>query len=274
MKTIFLLHSYADEKARDIAAALRRKCESAEFELTSTSDMPHGASPNVIASIFENIKRASLLIAIFNEQSPNVLLELGYALGIAKTVILVADLHNNLPFDLSMIHAVDYRMPTEEIAIKLIRAIEKLQLDDRLEPTDLPKELDGMLRLRNEYPEKFEQIPYFAFEEAVRNAFKAQGYGVQGFNPTQDFGFDFRIIKGAEMALVLVKKSSSSAKVSIAAVQQLLGAIHAYDAPKALLICTSDFTDSARGFANRYATELRLWTVDDLVRFLEGKITI
>ena len=274
MKTIFLSHSFDDQKAREIAWALRGKCERAGFQLVTPTEMPFGIGTDVIASIFECIKKASLVVAVMSERSSNVLLELGYALGMGKAVILVADLNTSLPFDLSLIQAVDSRSPSDEIAMKLVRAIEKLQADDRLKETDLPHELADMLKLRTEYPEKFEQIPGYEFEKAVRNAFQKQGYQVHDVTPSEDFGFDFRVIKDSKEALVEVKKNSPNGKVSIAPVQQLLGAVHAYDVPKALLICTSDFTDSARGFASRYATELVLWTVDELVKFLEGKITI
>ena len=210
---------------------------------------------------------------MISERSSSVLLELGYALGMGKAVILVADLNMSLPFDLSLIQAVDSRSPAEEIAVKLVRSIEKLKADDRLKEAELPHELRDMLRLQTEYPEKFEQITVFEFESAVRNAFQQQGYRVQDVNP-EDFGFDFRVTRGGEAALVEVKKNSPNGKVSIAAVQQLLGAVHAYEAPRAVLICTSDFTDSARGFASRYAAELVLWTVTDLIKFLDGKKTI
>ncbi len=274
MKTIFLAHSFEDQKAREIAWALRGKCERSGFNLITAFEMPFGIGTEVIASIFEQLKKASVVVAVVNERRSNVLLELGYALGMGKAVILVADLNNSLPFDLSLIQAVDYRSPTDEIAIKLMRAIGKLLEEDRFIETELPHELEEMLRLRAEYPEKFEQISAYEFERAVRNAFLKKGYQVQDVNLAQNCGFDFRVSKEGAMSLVEVKKNSPNGKVSIAAVQQLLGAIHAHDAPKALLICTSDFTDSARGFAGRYATKLTLWTVDDLVKFLEGKTKI
>lgn len=271
MKAIFLSHSFADQKAREIAWALRTKCERAGFPLLNASELPFMPGTDVVASIFEQIKKASLVIAVLNERSSNVLLELGYAMGMGKAVILVADLNNALPSDLTLVPAIDYRMPAEDISVKLIKSIERLDSEDRLKETDLPHELAEMLQLRADYPEKFEQIPYEEFERAVRTAFAQRGYQVQDVDPSQDFGFDFRIIKEGRVSLVEVKKNSPNGKVSIAAVQQLLGAVHAYDVPKALLICTSDFTDSARGFANRYAAELSLWTVDDLKKFLEMK---
>jgi HJR/Mrr/RecB family endonuclease len=274
MKTIFLSHGLNDQKAREISWALREKCERLGFQLVQPSEMSLEIGSDIITSIFERIKKASLVIAVMSERSSYVLLELGYALGMGKAVILVADLNTSLPFDLSLIQAVDSRSHSEDIAMKLVRAIEKLQSEDRLNETDLPYDLTDMLRLRTEYPEKFEQISGLSFERAVRNAFQRRGYHAHDINPSEDFGFDFRVFKDSKSALVEVKKNSPNGKVSIAPVQQLLGAVHAYDTRKALLICTSNFTDSARGFASRYASELTLWTLADLEKFTVGEIDI
>jgi ubiquinone/menaquinone biosynthesis C-methylase UbiE len=60
--------------------------------------------------------------------------------------------------------------------------------------------------------------------------------------------------------------------VGRASVQQLLGAAHAYEDSVALLICTSDFTDSARDFATRQSPRIRLWTLQELERFAERRL--
>lgn len=274
MKQIFLIHSFSDQKALHIAHAMRRKCDSSGLILSSASDMPTIIGRNFIASIFDQIKQASLVVAVIGDQSSQVLLELGYALGMGKSVILVADLNSNMPFDLSDLQAIDYGIPAEEIAARLLKILEKTQSEIRSSESAVPHDLAEMLRLRNEYPEKFERIPYNDFEYAVKRAFLQKGFTIEEVNPTTDYGFDFKINKGTEGILVEVKKLSPNGKVSIAVVQQLLGAIHGYHAPKAILICTSEFTDSARGFASRHASELSLWTADDLSQFLDARRTI
>jgi restriction endonuclease Mrr len=54
----------------------------------------------------------------------------------------------------------------------------------------------------------------------------------------------------------------------------LLGAVFAYEAAKGLLICTSDFTDSARGFAERHSDKILLWTTGDLEQFAKGQLSV
>jgi hypothetical protein len=273
MKHIFFSHSSSDSKAREIAVALRASCERMGFSLDTPFTTPSLFGADVVGSTFEQIKQATLVVAAIGDQRTNVLLDLGYALGMGKAVILIADVSSHLPLDLNGLQAIDYRSATDEIVKGVLRTIEKLT-EVRVSEADFPFGLEGMLRLRSEYPERFERIPYLEFERAVKNAFARQGFVVEEVNPAIDYGFDFRIKREQDEILVEVKKNSLNSKVSIAAVQQLLGAVHAYEVPKALLICASDFTDSARGFAVRHARELSLWTASELEQFVKGQLPV
>ena len=270
MKRVFLSHSSSDPKAEDIARAL----QAAGFGIATPFTTPFDAGKDVATSLFEQLKQASVVVAVLGEQKANVLLELGYALGMAKPVILIANPNSNLPFDLAGIETIDYKAPTREIVLKILRSIERLQRENRLEEAEFPRNLREMLHVRMEFPERFERIPYWAFERAVRDAFHAAGYETEQADLTSDYGFDFKVKRRDGDLLVEIKKLSPNGRASIAAVQQLLGALHAYEAPRALLICTSDFTDSARGFAKRHARELSLWTGTELNRFAEGELPL
>jgi len=267
MKTIFCSCDPFDRKARDIAEGIR--LNSHYFGWAFIPYSPQSV-PSISESIFEHIKQASLVLAIFGERSPNVLLELGYALGLGKQVIIVADLTSGLPFDLAAIQAVDYRMPVEDIWTKVLKFLEKSPAEGRA--SDVPPDLRSMLQLKVAFPERFDQLTYEAFENALKRAFAEKGYEVEIADLESDYGYDFTIKRARETALVQIKKNSLNGKVSIAAVQQLLGAIHASEVPKALLITTSEFTDAARGYASRHSSELVLWTAQDLVKFLNDQI--
>jgi nucleoside 2-deoxyribosyltransferase len=270
MKRVFLSHGFPDAKADEIATAL----DEAGFAVATPFTAPFDIGKDVATSLFEQLKQASVVVAVLADQKPNVLLELGYALGMAKPVILIANVTSNLPFDLAGIEAIDYKTPVREIVSKILRSIEKLYRENRLEEAEFPHDLRGMMRIRLEFPEQFERIPYWAFERAISDAFRAAGYETEQADLKTDYGFDFKLKHPDGDLLVEVKKLSPNGRVSIAAVQQLLGAIHAYEAPQALLICTSDFTDSARGFAGRHARELTLWTASELNRFAEGQLRL
>jgi hypothetical protein len=271
MKKIFVSYSNIDSKAEDIMMSLSELGEREDNPLSSPFDVDFIFPPIAPESAFDHIKRASLVVAILGEQRTNVLLELGYALGIGKPVILVADFKSALPFDIHEIPSVEYRRPTGEILERILEALRKLSIAK--EP-DFPLQLEAILALRVDLPERFERLPGYVFETAVNNAFAQRGHMVESVDSAQAYGYDFRLRRSVGDVLVEVKKNSINSKVSIAAVQQLLGAVFAYEAAKGLLICTSDFTDSARGFAERHSDKILLWTTGDLEQFANGQLSV
>jgi hypothetical protein len=271
MKNIFVTYNSSDAKAEDIMMSLSELGEGESARLSTPFDVQYIFPRDARESAFERIKRASLVIAILGDQAANVLLDLGYALGMGKAVILVADSNSDLPFDLNEIQYVDYRRPKGEILEQIVVAVEKLAIT--IEP-DFPLELKTMLALRLDQPERFERIPASIFEAAVTNEFGRRGHMVESINSKEAYGYDFRLRRSTGDILVEVKKNSINSKVSIGAVQQLLGGVFAYDATRGILICTSDFTDSARGFAERHPDKLLLWTTHDLEQFVHGQLSI
>jgi HJR/Mrr/RecB family endonuclease len=271
MKTIYFTNGYRDSKVSVIEKTLREQSIQAGFSVVTPSNLKGEVHSDATSSLLEVIKRASLVIAVIEDPYSSVFLELGYAIGMGKPVVIVADLTGNLPFDLSNIRAIDLRIQADEIATRLLKVINELKPKVQLNSSDFPNQLIEMLHLRSDFPEKFEQIPYVVFEEAVQKEFFRQGFAVEIARPGADFGFDFRVLCKEKSFLVEVKKSSVNSKVSIEAVQQLLGAIHAYNVPIGLLIGASEFTDSARGFAKRHAKDLELWSPIELLEFAEEK---
>ncbi len=274
MKTIFISYNLHDEKARDIACRVQYECKKLGFTLVTPEGANFELNVGKLESKFEAIKQASLFIGFLCGYTSNVFLELGYALGMGKPVVLITDLARDLPLDLALTPAINYQNSPDEIMATLVKALELHQKEDDLSLPESELDLAKMLQIRVEYPEKFERIPAHAFEEAVKTAFAQNGFQITEINPDTDYGFDFTISKEGKRSLVEVKKLNANGKVSISTIQQLLGAIHAYDAPKALLICTSDFTGSARAYASRHGIELTLWTMEELKRFLYGSLTI
>jgi hypothetical protein len=274
MKTLFFSFNHLDRKAQYLAEMIRERCQQYDFTLVMLPE-PHTLSEQPLASTFDQIKQSALVISVMGENNANVLMELGYAMGMGKPLILIADLARGLPSGLALVPAINYQNPVEEIASVVRKVLEAHQRESRpLAESEVGLDLAEMLRLWTEYPEKFERIPYSAFEAAVKKEFARQGYGIAEINPQTDYGFDFKVASQGQNFLVEVKKISANGKVSISTVQQLLGAIHAYETPKALLICTSDFTDSARAYASRHAREVTLWTMNDLAKFVHGQLKI
>ncbi len=269
MKTIFFTFSYADYRAREVVASARGKLEHLGYETFCLLDLKPGDESE--QSTTEMLKRASVVISFLNERSSNVLFETGYAYGLGKHLILVSDV-STLPFDLRTVAAIDARSSPSEIAFEIIRAVSRLESSSWQPNIDVPANLRGMLEASVHRPELFELVSRDAFEKAIVEEFTSRGFGVDFPQGSHESGFDMRVHDPTRRSmLVEVKKLNPNSKVSISSVQQLLGAAHAYEDSAALLICTSDFTNSARAFASRQSAKILLWSLPELKRFVEHR---
>jgi hypothetical protein len=267
MKHLFFSFSQDDSKAREVLDVVRSKIGTLGYDASAPPETVPGSAPTNPAS--ELLKKASLVIAFLSDQNSHVLFEVGYSFALGKKLILVADLAGGLPSDLASVAAIDYRISPSEIAFEIIRRIDALEGKVLRPEAALTLELGDILAARKMKPEFFEKISSEVFEDAIRTAFNERGFTVEIPDPSQDYGFDFRVVDPTreKSLLVEVKKYNPNSKISIASVQQLLGAVHAYHGSAGLLICTSDFTASARGFASGQGEVMRLWTTKELDEF-------
>jgi len=271
MKTILFTFAYDDFRAREVLSSARGKLEHLGYEALSPLDLKPG--DDWAHSTTDLLKRASAVIAFVTERSPNVLFETGYAYGLGKNLVLVSDM-STLPFDLRTVTAIDARSSPTEIAFEIVRQISRLESSGWQPEVALPKNLREMLEASVQRPEVFELVSGVDFERAIADEFVAQGFEAQFAQGSQEFGFDMRVRDAVRRSiLVEVKKLNPNNKGSISSVQQLLGAAHAYEDSAALLVCTSDFTNSAREFALRQSSKITLWSLAELKRFAEHRIT-
>ena len=271
MKTILFTFAYDDFRAREVLSSARGKLEHLGYEALSPLDLKPG--DDWAYSTTDLLKRASVVIAFVTERSPNVLFETGYAYGLGKNLVLVSDM-STLPFDLRTVSAIDARSSPTEIAFEIVRQISRLESSGWQPEVALPKNLREMLEASVRRPELFELVSREAFERAIAEEFIALRFEVDFPQGSHESGFDMRLRDFARRSmLVEVKKLNPNSKVSISSVQQLLGAAHAYEDSAALLICTSDFTNSAREFALRQSSKITLWSLFELKRFAENRIT-
>lgn len=270
MKTILFTSAYDDYRAREVFASAQGKLEHLGYEVLSPLNLKLG--DDLAQSTTEMLKRASVVIAFLTERSANVLFETGYAYGLGKHVILVSDM-SALPFDLRTVAAIDARSSPTEIAFDIVRQVSRLESSSWQPKTEFPVGLRAMLDASVQRPELFELVSREAFELAIVEEFVSQGFEVDFPQGSHESGFDMRVHDRARRSmLVEVKKLNPNSKVSISSVQQLLGAAHAYEDSAALLICTSDFTNSAREFALRQSARVSLWSLAELKRFVEHRV--
>ncbi|MFO8109756.1 MAG: PQQ-binding-like beta-propeller repeat protein [Thermoplasmata archaeon] len=117
----------------------------------------------------------------------------------------------------------------------------------------------------------------YEFEKKVAELFKKIGYdSVETTKKSGDFGIDVIAKNDEELVAIQVKKYSAGSAVGINPVQRTMGAMHFYNADRAIFITTSSYTSAAKA-VERTCDNLELWggrKIKDMFRkyFIDSKI--
>jgi hypothetical protein len=102
----------------------------------------------------------------------------------------------------------------------------------------------------------FRKLSPHEFEKATADLFKKLTYEVELLPFIGDYGADLIVKKDDNIILVQCKKYGGKNRVGAPDVQRTLGSMHRYNANKAILVTTSDFTRQARIQASNAPIEL------------------
>jgi restriction endonuclease Mrr len=102
----------------------------------------------------------------------------------------------------------------------------------------------------------FQKLSPRQFEKAIQDLFVKMNYEVTLTNYIGDYGADLIVKKDSEILVVQCKKYMEKHKVGAPEVQRTLGSMYRYNASKAILVTTSDFTNKARIQAREAPIEL------------------
>lgn len=94
------------------------------------------------------------------------------------------------------------------------------------------------------------------FEEFVSELFEIMGYSTSLTTLSKDFGADVIAKKDNDTIVIQVKRFRPDNKVGVKEINQVLGSMHPYNANRAIVVTTSDFTSDARKLARRAPVEL------------------
>ena len=259
MKTVFV--SYSNSADRAFVDALRQLLEPKEYELFDGMQQSDRLGDLTVNAI----QRAGAVVALVGKQPPNVLFEVGIAVGANKPVLLVAGPEDEIPFDLASFRAFRGQLTSRDLVLEVYRNIEALDLKDPIEDikSATGKELTAMLR-RN--PEILTSMDPRRLEELVAELYRSQGFEVHSTSASMDGGIDFILTdpKGGTVALQ-VKRRSPNAKVSVAAVREFLGAMLLRGVERGIFVTTSQFTSSANHLVKDSRVPIELRTVNELI---------
>lgn len=262
MKSVFISHAHSEtDKARLLTDILRKE----NITVFSIADeLTPGAEWQ--AELLAMIRRCSLFIAVVDEPAPNVMLEIGYALGAAKPVLLMARRKENIPFDIASLPIVQFDTyelgAVYDVADKLLA---RLGDGDRV-PHDLAGGTQALQYLL-QHPDYLEEISPKEFEEMVFHHFQELGLDATQTPQNADGGFDI-LLKDrntSRSTIVEVKKYARNSKLGVASVHQLLGSLMLTDAASAILVTTGGFSASAISMAQKSSRRIRLLSLEELV---------
>ncbi len=115
--------------------------------------------------------------------------------------------------------------------------------------------------------DRFRNFTPYDFEAFIGELYKKRGYDVEGTNYSGDFGADVIVLKGDVKTVIQVKRYHENNTVGVKDINQVLGAKSYYNADKATVITTSDFSKPGIELSKRTNVELINW--DALVDMIE-----
>lgn len=215
------------------------------------------------------ISQSNVFIAIIKEKSPFVFYELGYATALGKKVLIISESEFDLP---SSLRKYNYIRFDSGISNSMYNVISFLQ-NTNIEEKQIRNEISNFKDLITTFKENSQIIDRVSgpeFEDFIFNYFITNGVNVEKPNSSTDYGFDFilRNWKGFSKTIVEVKKYNRNSKVSVNTIQQVVGAMNIYEANHAIIITTSEFTASAKEFANSMTKKIELWDINYLTENL------
>jgi len=253
---------------------LRAELRSHSFEVINTWDNQKDVDLDWGKSSLNLIATCDLFLAFIYGNIANVLLELGYAMGIGKPVLIVSLPNKELPPDLLNVRFIKANSFDISLINRIIHTLDVLTTsgyetkENRL--VDKFIDIDSAYKAYLHKPNCFDQIDYKAFEDLVYQWLKANEFDPERIKNVSDGGADFiaHNYKGHAKTLIELKKLNMNGRVSINHVQQFIGAIEPWKADWGIFITTSDFTDAAKAFADSSNANVELWNLEKLFKVL------
>lgn len=269
MKRVYLSYSYSDaSEAGTLANVL-----SAEG-LDVIRPEAYGWVSDWNASVFSAIRRCSAFVAILSEVSaPNVMLEIGYALGTSKQVFLICKRGVRVPFDVASLPVFYFDELDPLFIYTIADRLRDVEDNNPLVYDDLPGAFQR-LQLMLHDPNYLEQVSPEKFVSYIHEWFQELGFRSRQVSSNHDYGCDILLEDpGTQLrAVVEVKKYSKSGVLGVSAVHQLLGAMTLSNATCAILVSTGGFSASAKSMAHKSPRPILLMGLEDLLTATRASI--
>jgi nucleoside 2-deoxyribosyltransferase len=261
IRRVFVSHS-ADVN-EGLVRLIGEAARLAHFEVSRLETKTRQPS-DLAATVFSEIQNSDVVIVILERATPNVFLELGYAIGARKDVLLLPDRKVPVPFEVASapytrLHG-DHRRDIAAISLALSRfdlsTKEMLKVSSRERLTAAAGDPDVLAAIT---PQEFEALIADNLEEV--------GFRVEMATGDLSSGYDLVLNVPEQSGRILVetKKYSPQSRVSIEHVHRLAEAVQLSGAICGLLISSGEFTASALELSHRSGARLRLLSLNQFL---------
>lgn len=218
--------------------------------------------------ILEFVKKCDYFVCVFDSNNPNAMLELGYAMGKNKNIILIAE-HNDIPYDLKNFEYIKRTDNINGIVMELNRRL-SLSTPVVKKMTHYNDYKESIMRAIED-KEFLDSINYVDFENIIYEYLKAQNIAAVYQGQARNASYDFQIPKFN--CVVEVKKYNRNGKISLSVVRELIGTMVEYGAERGIIISSTEFSRSAINFVQNLEQHIILLSLKDLIK-LDGNFEI
>jgi HJR/Mrr/RecB family endonuclease len=271
LKNVFLSGPYG---SHEDLSRLADSLEAEGMEVWRPDHILAGTGTSSIEEILSAIKRCNVFVALLGKPHPNVMFELGYALGGGKAVLLIRESGGQIPFEIAsfpvlMTDRLDSRWITEVVA-----RIKQTTVKSKPE-TPTFQNAHAMLQRMCDDESYLDEVEPREFEECIAKVLQEKGFRAEHLASRNDRGFDVEVHEFLPnvTAVVEVKKQNRNSRLSVTEVQRIVGAAVLARAQHAILITSGGFTASARFFAGESPIRVTLLTIDELFELTRDGLT-
>ena len=271
MKSVFISGPYGSHEDLSLLAD---SLEAEGMDVWRPDHILTGTGTASTEVILSAIKRSDVFVALLGKPHPNVMFELGYALGGGKTVLLVRGSGGEIPFELASFPVLTMdRLDSRSIA-EVVERIKQTSVKSKPE-TPVFQNAHEMLRRMCDDESYLDEVEPRAFEVCIVEVLQEKGFRAEHLASRNDRGFDVEVPDFAPnvTAVVEVKKQNRNSRLSVTEVQRIVGAAVLARAQHAILITSGGFTASARFFAGESPIRVTLLTIDELFELTRDGLT-
>lgn len=263
MKTVFLS---GPDRAFDDLSILATALGNEGIDVWRPDRILPGTATDSTEHILSAIKRCDLFVALVGEANPNVMFELGYALGAGRAILLIARRVGEIPFDVATLPALSVDYLDSRSLSEAVERIKSATVKTRPAVPEFRTAREELRRLCDD--ESFlDEVDPRAFERCISTVFQELGFGAELLPSRNDRGFDVEILDfvPGKTAVVQVKKQNRNSRLSVSEIQRVVGSALVARADLAIIVTSGGFTMSAKYFAKESPIRVLLISIDELV---------